>query len=370
VYPLVFIIGLKQLIVRINTYKNHFELSNFTYSRKCHNFSEILSNKLSSMITLMKLDLKILSLAAVLVLCGCASTLDQDNALAIAPYRILEDGRIVVESRVNDQGPFGFALDTGSSISIVFDDLSNKLELEVLPGQRVMIHGTVASGGFPLVGVSRLQVGQETWDDPRIASLPGDTEAGDTIDGILGIDFLQRYAIGFSAEDHIVRLYHPDLVSNRSYRGWATIPLERVNIGESGAALYFFDVEIRGQTVPALFDLGAGLNMINWPAARSLRFSTVRRSRDHLVSGVIESEPVVARTEAMQVKTAGIRWRNEVFLIADLEIFATLQKSDSPFVILGAGLFNQRDFVIDFVRNRLLVKVAMAEVEDVDKLTR
>jgi len=44
------------------------------------------------MITLMKLDLKILSLAAVLVLCGCASTLDQDNALAIAPYRILKRG--------------------------------------------------------------------------------------------------------------------------------------------------------------------------------------------------------------------------------------------------------------------------------------
>jgi len=217
-----------------------------------------------------------------------------------------------------------------------------------------MIHGTVASGGFPLVGVSRLQVGQEAWDDPRIASLPGETEAGDAIDGILGIDFLRRYAIGFSAEDRIVRLYHPDLVSNRSYRGWATVPLERTNIGESG--------EIRGQTVPALFDLGAGLNMINWPAARSLRFKPVSRRGDHVVSGVLESEPVTARTEAMQLKTAGIHWKSEVFLIADLEIFETLQQSESPFVILGAGLFNQRDFVIDFVRNRLLVKVAMDEV--------
>ena len=314
------------------------------------------------MITLMKLVLKILSLAAILVLSGCASTLDQDNALAIAPYRILEDGRIVVETRVNDLGPFGFALDTGSSISIVFDDLRNKLELEVIPGQRVMIHGTVASGGAPLLSVDRLQVGQEAWVEPRIASLPGKTDAAADIDGILGIDFLQRYAIGFSADDRIVRLYHPDLVSNRSYRGWATVPLERSNIGESGAALYFFDIEIRGQKVPALFDLGAGLNMINWPAARSLRFEPVRRSEDHLVSGVLESEPVMARTEAIEVKTAGIHWQNEVFLIADLEIFDTLRQGDNPFVILGAGLFNQRDFVIDFVRNRLLVKVAMDEV--------
>ena len=58
------------------------------------------------MITLMKLDLRILSLAAVLVLPGCASTLDQDDALAIAPYRILEDGRIVVETRVDIRDPF------------------------------------------------------------------------------------------------------------------------------------------------------------------------------------------------------------------------------------------------------------------------
>jgi hypothetical protein len=85
---------------------------------------------------------------------------------------------------------------------------------------------------------------------------------------------------------------------------------------------------------------------------------------------VLESAPVMARANAKELKTANIRWRNEVLLIADLEIFVTLQQSDNPFVILGAGLFNQRDFVIDFVRNRLLVKVAMDEVNDIDTVMR
>lgn len=319
------------------------------------------------MITLMKLDLRILSLAAVLVLPGCASTLDQDDALAIAPYRILEDGRIVVETRVDDQGPFPFALDTGSSISIIFDKLRNELELELIPEQQVMIHGAVGSGGFPLVNVGRLRLGQEAWVNPRVASLPGDTEASANFDGILGTDFLRRYAVGFSTKDNIVRLYDPDTVRDRSYRGWATVQLEHTNIGKGGAALYFFEVDIEGQTVPALFDLGAGLNMINWPGASILNLAPARRSEGDHVSGVLESTPVMARIKAREVKTAGIQWRNEVFLIGDLEIFATLQQSDSPLVILGAGLFNQRDFVIDFVRNRLLVKVAMAEVEEIDK---
>ena len=329
-----------------------------------------MSNELSSMITRMKPDPKALLLAMVFVLCGCASTLDQDNALAIAPYLILEDGRIVVDTYVNDQGPFRFTLDTGSSISIVFDKLRNELELELTPDQRVMIHGVVTSGGFPLVNVSRLQVGQATWTDPRIATLPGETEAGTTIDGILGIDFLRRYAVGFSTEDRIVRLYDPDLVSRRSYRGWASVPLERATIGESAAALYFFDLEIRGQEITALFDLGSGLNLINWPGARSLNLAPARRKRNDLVSGVIESAPVTARANAGEIKTANIRWRNEEFLIADLEIFATLQQSEDPFVLLGAGLFNQRDFVIDFVRNRLLVKVAMDEVDEVGAVDR
>ena len=322
------------------------------------------------MITLMKLVLKILSLAAILVLCGCANTLDLDNALAIAPYRILDDGRIVVETRVNDQGPFGFAMDTGSSISIVFDDLSKKLGLEILPGQRVMIHGTVSSGGFPLVGVNRLQVGEEAWDDPRIASLPGETEAGDAIDGILGIDFLQRYAVGFSTKDHVVRLYDPYLVRGRNYRDWATIQLERRAAGGSGAMLYFFNVIIGDQKIPAMFDLGAGLNMINWPGARSLDLKPRRKGEEDQVSGVIGNTAVMARIDASDVRTGGIRWRNEVFLVADFEIFETLRQSDSPFVILGANLFNQRDFVIDFVRSRLLVKVAMDEVDDANKPAR
>ncbi|MEE8307541.1 MAG: retroviral-like aspartic protease family protein [Gammaproteobacteria bacterium] len=316
------------------------------------------------MITPVHLDPKILSSAMVFILCGCASTFDQDNALAIAPYHILIDGRIVVEARVNDQGPFRFALDTGSSISVVFDELRNKLELEVVPGQWVTIHGAVASGKFPLLSVSRLQVGREIWADPRIASLPGETAAGATIDGLLGIDFLRGYAIGFSTKERIVRLYPPDLVSNRSYRGWAIVPLKPVNVTESGAALYFFEIEIDGQKVPALFDLGAGLNMINWPAARLLRFEPVGRREDELLSGALESTPVVAKINAKDVKTASIRWRDEEFLVADLEIFTMLPQGDSPLVILGSGLFNQRDFVIDFVRNRLLVKVAMDEVDN------
>ena len=302
-----------------------------------------------------------LGLAAVFALAGCAGVLDLDDALAIAPYHIEESGRVVVEARVNGQGPFDFALDTGSSISAVFDELRDDLALESIPGITVIIHGAVASGRFSLLDIDRLEVGGETWADPRIVSLPGKTAAGASIDGLLGVDFLRQYAVGFSTRDRVVRLYPPDLVARRSYRGWASVPLKAKPFGESGAALYFIDIEIDGWKIPAVFDLGAGLNMINWAGARSLSSIPPERRGDDQISGALESSSDVAWLEADEVKTASVRWRNERFLTADLEIFETLMLRDSPTVILGAGLFTQRDFVIDFAQSRLLVKVAMDE---------
>jgi hypothetical protein len=223
-------------------------------------------------------------LAAALALSGCAGVLDLDGALAIAPYHIEDSGRIVVEGHVNEQGPFDFALDTGSSITAVFDELRDELALEPIPGIKVIVHGAVTSGQFPLLDIDRLTVGREIWADPRIVSLPGETAAGATIDGILGVDFLRRYAVGFSTKDRVVRLFPPDLVADRAYQGWASVPLEAEAIGESGAALYFIDIEIDGRKISALFDLGAGFNMINWPGATGrVRDSSVSPGRDYVM---------------------------------------------------------------------------------------
>ena len=315
------------------------------------------------MIIWVKPSFRALGLASVFALSACASVLDLDGALAIAPYHVENSGRIVVEARVNGQGPFDFALDTGSSISAVFDKLRDELALEPIPGIKVIVHGAVASGRFSLLDIGLLEVGREAWADPRMVSLPGETAAGVTIDGLLGVDFLRRYAVAFSTRDRVIRLYPPDLVAQRSYRGWASVPLEPEFIGGSGAALYFIDIEIDGWKIPAVFDLGAGTNIINTPGAHRVGIAAAELRHGDVFSGALESSTVVARLAVQEVTTAGIRWRNEFFSIADLEIFEMFMFRDSPAAILGAGLFTQRDFIIDFVRSRLLVKVAMDEID-------
>jgi len=316
------------------------------------------------MIIYVKSTSRTLGLAAVFLVCGCASVLDKEGALAIAPYTIEENGRIVIEARVNDQGPFDFALDTAASISAVFDELRYELELEPVPGKLAIIHGVVATGEYPLLENDRIEIGQEDWTNARIVSLPGDTSASTAIDGVLGVDFLRKYAVGFSTRERVIRFYPPHLVARRAYRGWASVPLEARSIGESDAAVYLFEIEIDGRRLPAIFDLGAGLNLMNWPAAQKLGIDPTKLRDDELVFGAIESAPVAARLDADEVITGRIRWRNEKFLIADLEVFSVLMPGGRPAAILGAGFFTQRDFVIDFVRSRLLVKVAMDELNE------
>jgi len=121
-----------------------------------------------------KPSLKITGIATAFLLWGWASMPDEDGALATVPYEINGNRGIIVETLVNGQGPFSFALDTAASISVVFDDLSNELGLEPVSGSVIVIHGLVASGEFPLLNVDQLSVGSEVWVDPVIAAMPGD----------------------------------------------------------------------------------------------------------------------------------------------------------------------------------------------------
>ena len=295
----------------------------------------------------------------VLALSGCATVLDEDGALAIAPYKIQPDGQIVIETLVDGHGPLNFAIDTAASISVICDDVRTDLGLNVLPGPQITIQGMVSSGQFPLVDVASLAIGQETVVAPRVASLPRDTDAFRGIDGILGIDLLERYAIGFSTRSSVVRLYPPELVSERSYVGWRAIRLRPEYFGSSGAAVFVFDVEIRGRKVPALLDLGAGFNLISTTTARNLDFRPRRPPAAEEMSGAIESTRAAGRLRISKLSAGSVHWYNEEFTVLEVDLFDELKFGFSPRVILGSRMFTRRDFIIDFARNRLLVKTSM-----------
>ena len=194
--------------------------------------------------------------ATLLVMSGCAAdlVLDQDDALAVVPYRISDSGHIVVETMLNGYGPFEFALDTGASISAIFDSVRKKAAITPVDDATVHVLGIAGSGHFPVASAS-IKVGSEEWRDARVAILSG-TAAPAQFDGVLGVDFLGRYAVWFSQRDHVVRLYARELVSERAYFDWNSIPLFDLGVADGDATLFAFDMFIDDKRISTLFDLG------------------------------------------------------------------------------------------------------------------
>ena len=294
----------------------------------------------------------------VLTICtsGCASVFDVDGALAVIPYQINDSGRIIVRAQINEAGSFDFAIDTGASISVLIESAVERADLEYRTDDSILIHGMVGSGRYATATIDSLTVGSEVWADARVAVLPGDTPASTGLDGILGVDFLSRYALGYSSRDRIIRLYPPSLVAERTYKGWSSIRMERLDTKQATGALYTIDIEISGRTIPALLDLGSGANLMNGRALRFIGERLRKRSRESELAGAVEATTVHAELRVRRVKTGNMQWRNKNFLIVDIHVMDILQLDHRPVAIIGSDFFNRRDFVIDFARNRLLVR--------------
>jgi len=288
---------------------------------------------------------------------GCAAplVLDDDNAAVVTPLEVGSDGHVIVQAMINGQGPFRFALDTGASISVVFDTAPSQLNLDPAEGKEVAIQGMIGSGTFPVATIAELRIGSESWTNARVALLPADDGSSEELDGILGVDFLRRYAVGVSARDQVVRLYPPQLVSERSYRGWTSIPMHQIHVGKGDAKVYTIELRIGDVPIPAMLDLGAGSNLMNWHTARAIRVKLNRPERGAEVSGALETVPVVAQLQVVELRIEDLYWQDTTFLISDFPIFEALDLDDRLVAIIGPSLFSERDFVIDFQRMRMLV---------------
>ena len=303
---------------------------------------------------------KITLLGAILALYGCAGelVLDRDGALTVIPLQVSDSGKIVVETMLNGSGPFEFALDTGASISVVYDRPRTRAPIGPLANETVRVLGISGSGHFPIANVAGIAVGSEIWEDARVAVLPETRPAPARIDGILGVDFLRRYAVWYSSREREIRLYPKDLVAQRDYRGWSSIPLFDIQVGDGDASILAFNMLIDAQQIPTIFDLGSSENLMNRRAATLLDVQS-RASRDVArVLGVTGKTTIVIELIVWQLQIENMKWRNRSFLIGDFPLFEALGVSNKPAAILGTDLFQQRDFIIDFARSRLLVRSA------------
>ncbi|MFK8014116.1 MAG: aspartyl protease family protein [Gammaproteobacteria bacterium] len=301
-----------------------------------------------------------------LVMGGCASSLRPDEAVASAPFAIDVRGRLVVNLSLNGRAPQPFIVDSAASISALYENHPGLSSLP-LPGTEITVHGLSASGPRPVVQVDSVRLGAARWRDVLLVTLPApppDAKIARPPVGILGHDLLSRYGVAFEILPRTIRLYSHAAMAQRHYAGWQRVALSRGAPGTPAGSIYFFTVSIEGEEAKAVFDLGSGVNIVNWPAARRVGLSrehyAARRAAS--IDGVLAKTDALPRFIAGHIATDSVSWREEIFSIADVEIFTTLGLGERPAALLGAGLFAQRDFVLDFENDRVLIRRS-AEVE-------
>jgi predicted aspartyl protease len=253
-------------------------------------------------------------------------------------------------------GPFRFAIDTGASISVIYKDATAKLGIDPIPGIQVNVLGMTGSGIYPLGRVDEIRVGSERWNNARVALLSNTEPLADRIDGILGVDFLSQYAVLYSQRERALHLYPKKVVADTAYDGWDRIALRHLRVGDGNVAVFVFDMRIDTERIPTVFDLGATVNLMNQPAARALDVLVRRPRSTPEVHGVSGSTEILAELHVWRLRINNSLWRKKIFLVGEFPVFEALGLSRRPAAIAGSDLFGSRDFIIDFARQRLLVK--------------
>jgi hypothetical protein len=144
--------------------------------------------------------------AAVLVLAGCETPTPERVEIAGEPagetgipFELAGPGgaALVVPVHVNGEGPYGFVLDTGATMTCVDRALAERLGLPEAPGRGVGMGIGQEPGALQLVTIDSLRVGDATAVNMTGCALDLQQfrEAGIELEGLLGLNYLVEFRV-------------------------------------------------------------------------------------------------------------------------------------------------------------------------------
>jgi len=273
------------------------------------------------------------------------------------PYRIAHHGRLVTDVYINDQGPFAFLIDSASSRSLIFEHVRKKLGLTQSQPGLLTIYGINDIGSAVPVKPGVLRVAGEEMRGLTLGVLT-DSESGGP-DGVLGTDVLTRYFVVLDRGAMRIKFLPPGEDSARFYADWPQTPLVSRRLKNFPIQFWYLKARFNDRTITSLFDLGAGITMMNWDAAE--RLGLRRRSLSVYGPPPLALQDVLGATSpavqllGLEVRLPGRSWSKQTAIAAEAPIFKYFDLDEEPAAIVGPGLLSNNSLAIDFAGQRLFI---------------
>jgi predicted aspartyl protease len=169
------------------------------------------------MINMRALKLQLISLMLVSSLACAIPTTEVGTPADASPgtvrFKMMSpnDAAIIVQVKINGQGPYDFVLDTGATFTCLDNELADQLKLPEWKGSFGTVVVGPGGGGMKLLKVDTLEVGDAKATGLTACSIDLGRMAppGIGIKGLIGLNFLKSYRVTIDFMKKSLRLEKP-----------------------------------------------------------------------------------------------------------------------------------------------------------------
>jgi len=224
----------------------------------------------------------------------------------------METGQYTVEILLNGEGPFVFMIDSAATRTSIFEKTLSKLGIEDQLNGEALISGMTETRLRPRVDLESITFGKALFKDHTVVVLEDWEELEEPLDGIIGIELLQKFSLDFSHGENRLRVrkrFNPRAIK---YKGWNKIQLIPNPYPVEDYGLKFTGAKIGKSLIPAMFDTGANFSTISWNSVEGTRLEKEKKRlrEEWVVQGAIgEFKPrMVVKLPQRRTFFSSLKW--------------------------------------------------------------
>ncbi len=303
----------------------------------------------------MRIVVYLLALMALYVLPSKAYAQDYQAVAVTVPITYVHD-LITVSVYVNNEGPYAFIIDTGSTTTVLYSGFSTQQGILQSGTTTSQVHGLNASERRPLLDATQFRVGDFHLGTAFPVEAP--PWAGkNNVAGIIGTDILGPHGIIIDSDEKQITFATPEVFEDRLTPSWRSVKLKANPYDRKHSkGLFFVHMKIDNRSrIPAIFDTGSQFTMMNQRTAnRFFRDGQISNgSRKWVHQDVLTSQYINKYVRIPKLRMGSTKWKKAEIVVKDMSSLDAINKNRRPLMIVGMDLMRGRDFAINFPKKRL-----------------